>query len=43
MTWTESRFTLNIGGLNWGSIGIFRCDYVAFLFGGKTSLVSSVI
>ena len=23
-----------IGGLNWGSIGLFRFDFVAALFGG---------
>ncbi len=32
-----------IGGLNWGSIGIFRFDFVAFAFGGQTSSVSRVI
>lgn len=32
-----------IGGLNWGSIGIFRFDFVAYLFGGQTSSVSRVI
>lgn len=32
-----------IGGLNWGSIGIFRFDIIAYLFGGQTSSVSRVI
>ncbi len=32
-----------IGGLNWGLIGIFRFDLVAYLFGGQTSTVSRVI
>ena len=32
-----------IGGLNWGSIGIFRFDLVSYLFGGPTSAVSRVI
>ena len=32
-----------VGGLNWGSIGIFRFDLVAWLFGGQTSSVSRVI
>lgn len=32
-----------IGGLNWGSIGIFGFDLVAFLFGGQTSVFSRVI
>ena len=32
-----------IGGLNWGSIGRFRFDSVAALFGGQTSMVSRII
>lgn len=32
-----------IGGLNWGSIGIFRFDLVAWLFGGQTTAVSRII
>ncbi|BDF69935.1 hypothetical protein CE91St41_28380 [Oscillospiraceae bacterium] len=32
-----------IGGLNWGSIGIFGFDLVAFAFGGQQSAVSRVI
>ncbi len=32
-----------IGGLNWGSIGIFRFDLVAWLFGGQTATVSRII
>lgn len=32
-----------IGGLNWGSIGIFGFDLVAFAFGGSESAVSRVI
>jgi len=32
-----------IGGLNWGSIGIFGFDLVAFLFGGSTSAMSRVV
>ena len=32
-----------IGGLNWGSIGLFRFDIVAWIFGGQTSTVSRVI
>ena len=32
-----------IGGLNWGSIGIFKFDLVAFLFGGQAASVSRVI
>ena len=32
-----------IGGINWGSIGIFGFDLVAFLFGGSASTVSRVV
>ena len=32
-----------IGGLNWGLIGIFKFDLVAFLFGGQTSSISRVV
>ena len=32
-----------IGGLNWGCIGLFRFDRVAYLFGGQTATVSRVI
>ena len=32
-----------VGGLNWGSIGIFGFDLVAFLFGGSDSTFSRVV
>ena len=32
-----------ICGLNWGSIGIFGFDIVAFLFGGANSAMSRVV
>ncbi len=32
-----------IGALNWGSIGLFGFDVVAFLCGGQLSLVSRII
>ena len=32
-----------IGGINWGLIGIFQFDAVAFLFGGQASIFSRVI
>ncbi len=32
-----------IGGLNWGLIGIFKFDLVAYLFGGQTASVSRVV
>ena len=32
-----------IGGLNWGSIGLFRFDVVAFLCGGQMGIISRII
>jgi uncharacterized membrane protein YuzA (DUF378 family) len=32
-----------IGGLNWGLIGIFKFDLVAYIFGGQTATVSRVV
>ena len=32
-----------IGGINWGSVGLFRFDIVAWLFGGSGSLFSRLI
>ncbi len=34
---------LIIGGLNWGSIGLFQFDLVAWLFGGSASMLSRII
>ena len=32
-----------IGALNWGGIGLFGFDTVAFFFGGQLSLLSRII
>ena len=32
-----------VGALNWGSIGLFGFDIVAFLCGGQLSMVSRII
>ena len=32
-----------IGCLNWGLIGLFRFDLVAWLFGGQTALGSRIV
>lgn len=32
-----------IGGLNWGSIGLFRFDLVAWICSGQASVVARVI
>lgn len=34
---------LIIGGLNWGSIGLFGFDIVGFFFGGQAAIVSRII
>ena len=34
---------LIIGGLNWGSIGIFQFDLVALIFGGQTGIISRIV
>jgi uncharacterized membrane protein YuzA (DUF378 family) len=32
-----------IGGLNWGSIGLFKFDIVAWLFGGQAATISRIV
>ena len=32
-----------IGGINWGSIGLFKFDIVAWIFGGQTAILSRII
>lgn len=32
-----------IGALNWGSIGLFRFDIVAWIFGGQSALGSRIV
>lgn len=32
-----------VGALNWGSVGFFAFDCVAFLFGGQTATVSRIV
>ena len=32
-----------IGSINWGLVGIFKFDLVAWIFGGQTSAVSRII
>jgi len=32
-----------VGGINWGLVGLFRFDLVAWLFGGQTATVSRVV
>jgi len=32
-----------VGGLNWGSVGLFRVDFISYLFGGQTATASRVV
>ena len=32
-----------IGSLNWGLVGIFQFDLVAWLFGGQGSMISRIV
>lgn len=32
-----------IGGINWGLVGIFKFDLVAWVCGGQTSVVARII
>lgn len=32
-----------LGGINWGSVGLFRFDIVAWICGGQTATVSRII
>ena len=35
-------FTI-VGGVNWGLVGIFRFDLVAWLCGGQTAILARII
>ena len=34
---------LIIGGVNWGLVGIFQVDVIAWLFGGPAAIISRVL
>ena len=34
---------LIIGGLNWGSVGLFQFDLIAAIFGGMGSTISRIL
>ena len=36
-------FLLVVGGINWGLVGLFEFDLVAFLFGGQTAVLSRIV
>ena len=32
-----------IGAINWGAIGLFQFDLVAWLFGGQAAIISRIV
>ena len=36
-------FILLVGGLNWGLVGLFEFDLVAWLFGGSAAIISRIV
>jgi len=32
-----------VGALNWGLVGLFQFDLVAWLFGGQSALISRIV
>lgn len=42
MMWLARTLVL-VGALNWGLIGLFGFDLVAFLFGGPTTFLSRTV
>lgn len=38
-----SLILIIVGALNWGSIGLFQLDLVAWLFGGPGAIISRII
>ena len=34
---------LVVGGLNWGLVGLFQFDLIAWLFGGSASIISRIL
>lgn len=38
-----SLILIVIGAINWGSIGLFQFDIVAWIFGGQDAIVSRII
>lgn len=42
--WDKLALTLLVvGGINWGLVGIFQLDLIAWLFGGSASIISRAI
>ena len=32
-----------IGGINWGSVGLFNFDLVSFIFGGSDQILTKIV
>lgn len=32
-----------VGGINWGLVGLFQFDLVAWIFGGQSAIISRII
>lgn len=32
-----------VGGINWGLVGLFRFDLVAWIFGGQDAIIARII
>lgn len=45
MNWIDriALILLIVGGLNWGSVGLFQYDLVGALFGGMSGIISRFI
>lgn len=45
MNWIDriALILLIVGGLNWGSVGLFQYDLVGALFGGISGIISRII
>ena len=45
MNWIDriALLLIVVGGVNWGSVGLFQYDLVGALFGGMSGVVSRII
>ena len=45
MNWIDriALILLIVGGLNWGSVGLFQYDLVGALFGGMSGIISRIM
>ena len=45
MNWIDriALLLIVVGGVNWGSVGLFQYDLVGALFGGMSGMISRII